>query len=122
MFTFFSDPHVGRPTVGTKSFDSASNSILSDGRTGYMTNRSSCFLYNSSLTNSTQFGNDSNYSKFNGENIATNCSRVTVLALNFINKETLWPLSSLENFSSQVTKKNAMSCPLQVAILTAALL
>ena len=27
---FFSGPHVGRPTVGTKSFDSASNSILSD--------------------------------------------------------------------------------------------
>ena len=28
-----------------------------------------CFRYNFSLTNSTQFGNDSNYSKFNGENI-----------------------------------------------------
>ena len=24
VFAFFSDPHVGRPTVGTKSFDSAS--------------------------------------------------------------------------------------------------
>ena len=42
VFSFFSGPHVGRPTVGTKSFDSASNSILSDGPTGYMTNRSSC--------------------------------------------------------------------------------
>ena len=39
---FFSGPHVGRPTVGTKSFDSASNSILSDCPTRYMTNRSSC--------------------------------------------------------------------------------
>ena len=42
VFAFFSCPHVGRPTIGTKSFDSASNSILSDGPTGYMTNRSSC--------------------------------------------------------------------------------
>ena len=29
----------------------------------------------------TQFGYDWNYSKFNGENIATNFARVTVLAL-----------------------------------------
>ena len=42
VFAFFSCPHVGRSTIGTKSFDSASNSILSDGPTGYMTNRSSC--------------------------------------------------------------------------------
>ena len=42
VFTFFSGPHVGRPTVGTKSFDSASDSILSNGPAGYMTNRSSC--------------------------------------------------------------------------------
>ena len=42
MFTFFSGPHVGRPTVRTKSFDSASNSIFSDGLIGYMTNKSSC--------------------------------------------------------------------------------
>ena len=42
MFTFFTGPHVGRPTVGTKLFDSASNSILSDGPTGQMINRSSC--------------------------------------------------------------------------------
>ena len=34
VFTFFSVPHVGRPIVGTKSFDSASNSILSDGPIG----------------------------------------------------------------------------------------
>ena len=44
VFTFFPGPHVGRPTVGTKSFDNASNSILSDGPTGYMTNRSPCFI------------------------------------------------------------------------------
>ena len=31
-------PHVGRPTIGTKSFDSASNAILSNDPTGYMTN------------------------------------------------------------------------------------
>ena len=37
-----------------------------------------CFRYNFSLTNSTQFGNDSNYSKFNGENIATNSPRFKV--------------------------------------------
>ena len=30
------------PQLSTKSFDSASNSILSDGPTGYVTNRSSC--------------------------------------------------------------------------------
>ena len=42
VFAFFSCPHVGRPTIGTKSFDSASNSILFHGPTGYMTNRSSC--------------------------------------------------------------------------------
>ena len=41
VFAFFSSPHVGRPTIGTKSFDSASNSILSDGPAAYMTNRSS---------------------------------------------------------------------------------
>ena len=43
-FAFLSYPHVGRSTIGTKSFDSASNSIFSDGLTGYMTNRSSCLL------------------------------------------------------------------------------
>ena len=48
-----------------------------------------CFRYNSSWTNSTQFGNDSNYSKFNGEDIATNCSRVTVLALDSLTRNTL---------------------------------
>ena len=42
VLTTFSGFHVGRPTVGTKSFDSASNSFLSDGPTGYMTSRSSC--------------------------------------------------------------------------------
>ena len=34
VFTFFSGPLVGSPTVGTKPFDIASNSILSDGPTG----------------------------------------------------------------------------------------
>ena len=29
VFTFFSGPHVGSPTVGTKPFDIASNSIFS---------------------------------------------------------------------------------------------
>ena len=38
------------------------------------------------LFSSIQFGNDSNYSKFNGENIATNCSRVTVLASDGLTK------------------------------------
>ena len=42
VLTIFSGSHVGRPTFGTKSFDSALNSLLSDGPTGYMTNRSSC--------------------------------------------------------------------------------
>ena len=42
VLTIFSGSHVGRPTVGTKLFDSVSNSLLSDGPTGYMTNRSSC--------------------------------------------------------------------------------
>ena len=46
MFAFLSCPRVGSPTIGTKSFDSASNSIFSDGPTGYMTNRSSCYSYN----------------------------------------------------------------------------
>ena len=30
VFAFFSCPYVNRPMIGTKSFDSASNSILSD--------------------------------------------------------------------------------------------
>ena len=32
--TIFSGSHVSRPTVGTKLFDSASNSLLSDGPIG----------------------------------------------------------------------------------------
>ena len=49
-----------------------------------------CFVFvNSSLANSTQFGNDSNYSKFNGENIAAGCSRVAVLALDSLTRNTL---------------------------------
>ena len=34
VFAIFFDPHVGGPTVITKSFDIASNSILSDGPAG----------------------------------------------------------------------------------------
>ena len=56
--------------------------------------------YNFSLTNSTQFGNDSNYSEFNGENIATNCSRVTVLALDGLKeRNTLAHYALLKIFS-----------------------
>ena len=48
----------------------------------------SCFRYNFSLTNSIQStGIDSNYSKFNGENIATYCSVVTILALDALTKK-----------------------------------
>ena len=42
--------------------------------------------FNSSLTNSTQFGNDS---KFNGENITTNCSVETVIALDSLTRKNL---------------------------------
>ena len=48
-----------------------------------------CFRYNSSLTNSTQFRNDWNYSKFNGENIPANCFVVTVIALDSLTENTL---------------------------------
>ena len=58
-----------------------------------------CLRYNSSLTNSTQFGNNSNYSKFNGENIATNCSRVTVLALDALTKKHFGHYALLKIFS-----------------------
>ena len=61
--------------------------------------RKFCFLYNSSLTNSTQFGNDSNYSKFNEGNIATNCSRVTVLALDGLTKKHFGHYAILKIFS-----------------------
>ena len=59
-----------------------------------------CFRSSSSLTNSTQFGNDSNYSKFNGENIATNCSRVTVLALDGLTNKHFGHYILLEFFPS----------------------
>ena len=63
-----------------------------------------CFGFvNSSLTNSTQFDNDSNYSKFNGENIAAGCSRVAVLALDSLTRNTLATTLSW-NFSTQSTK------------------
>ena len=64
----------------------------------------SCFRYNSSLKNSTQFGNDSNYSKCNGENIATNCSIVTFLALDGLTKKHFGHYAPLKMFFPQVTK------------------
>ena len=64
------------------------------------------FRYNSSLTNSTQLGNDSNYSKFNGENIATNCFMVTVLALDGLTKKHFgqYVLLKIFSFRSPSTK------------------
>ena len=59
-----------------------------------------CFHYNSSLTNSTRFGNDSNYSKFNGENIATNCSRITVFASDGLTKKHFGHYTLLKVFPS----------------------
>ena len=59
-----------------------------------------CFRCNSSLTNSTQFGNGSHSRKFNGENIATNCCRVTVLALDSLTKNTLATKLSWKIFPS----------------------
>ena len=40
-----------------------------------------CSCYNFGLTNGTQFGNDSNYRKFNGENTAISCFVAAYLAL-----------------------------------------
>ena len=65
------------------------------------------FRYNSSLANSAQFCNDSNYSKFNGENIATNCSRATVFALDGLTKKHFGLEAghyAVENFFPQITK------------------
>ena len=59
-----------------------------------------CFRYNSSLTNSTQFGNGSSYSKFNGENTVTNCSRVTVFALDGLTKKHFGHYALLKIISS----------------------
>ena len=59
-----------------------------------------CFRYNSSLTNNTQFGNDSNNSKFNGENIATSSSRVTVFALDGLTKKHFGHYALLKIFPS----------------------
>ena len=47
-----------------------------------------------------QFGNDSNYSKFNGEKIATNCSRVTVLASDGLTKKHFGHYALLKIFPS----------------------
>ena len=52
------------------------------------------------MTNSTQFGNDSNCSKFNGKNIATNRSRVTVFALDGLTKKHFGHCAILKLFPS----------------------
>ena len=59
------------------------------------------------MTNSTQFGNDSNYSKFNGENVATNCSRVTVLALDCLTKKHFGHCALLKLFSVKSPRTQA---------------
>ena len=64
-----------------------------------------CFRYNFSLTNSTQFGNDLNYSKFNGENIETNSSVVTVLALDGLTKKHFGHYAFLKIFSLRSPSK-----------------
>ena len=61
---------------------------------------------NFSLTNSTQFGNDSNYSNFNGENIATNCFLVTVLGLDGLTKEHFGHYALLKIFSLRSPSAN----------------
>ena len=58
-----------------------------------------CFRYNSGFTNSTQFGNDSHNSKFNGENSATNCFMIIVLALDGLTKKHFGHYALLKNFS-----------------------
>ena len=59
------------------------------------------------LKDNTQFGNDSNYSKFNGENIATNCSVITVHALDGLTKKHFDHYALLKIFPSnrQVPKE-----------------
>ena len=64
-----------------------------------------CFRCNFSLTNSTQFGNDSNYSKFSGENISINCFMVNSACFRWFKKESLWLPRYLKTFSHQITKK-----------------
>ena len=54
-----------------------------------------CFRYNSGLTNS----HISSYSKFNGENIATNCSQVTIPALGGLTKKYFGHYALLKIFS-----------------------
>ena len=46
-------------------------------------------------------------SKFNGENIATKLFQGNSPRFRWFNKETFWPLRSLENFSPQNTKFSA---------------
>ena len=55
--------------------------------------------------NSTQFGNDLNYSKFNGENIATNSYRVTVFALDGSTKKHFGHYAVLKIFSLRPPRK-----------------
>ena len=64
------------------------------------------------------FGNDSNYSKFIGEeDIATNCSKVTVLALDGLTKKRFGHYALLKFFPSdhqEVGKKSSTSAVLPV--------
>ena len=61
----------------------------------------SCFVFAIILV--TQFGNDSNYSKFNGKNIAANCFMVTVLASDGLTKKHFGHYALLKT-SPQITK------------------
>ena len=67
------------------------------------------FHYNSRLTKSTQFGNDSNYGKFNGKNIATNCSMVTVLALDGLTKKCFSHYALLKIFSVRSSSRTTFN-------------
>ena len=58
-----------------------------------------CFRYHFSFANSTQSGNSSNYSLFSGENSATSCYVVTVLALAGLTKELVGHYAFLKIFS-----------------------
>ena len=60
--------------------------------------------------NNTQFGNDSNYSKSNGEKIATNSSRVTVLALDGLTRNTLATTLSSKFFPSDHQEVRKILC------------
>ena len=60
------------------------------------------------MTKSTQFGNDSNYSKFNGENITTNCFIATVFPLDGLTKKHFGHYALLKIFSSDHQVQNKL--------------